>query len=101
MSDLFGGVVGKSAMKIPEVGDVVEQILLPCAPTLRGSHACPYGPEWYFRLWRAEVIEVNNTFLGKVEVSYDVKEIEVLKPDDPRVLNYLKQEFTPPEGLLK
>jgi len=72
------------------VGDVVEDILLPCDLTLRGATR-PFS-QWYFRLWSAEVKRIK----GRV-VYFSPSTITVLDPDDPRVLNYLKKKFQPTE----
>lgn len=77
------------------VGDIVEDILMPSRPTARGGEHV-YGKEWFFRLWRATVTECDDH-----SVVWEVHESRILQPDDPRVIAWLKEHYTPSDKLFE
>ena len=78
-----------------KVGDIVEQVVEPLSHTARGG-ICSPDYRWFFHLWRAKVVEVD--FFGQTK--FDVLEPVILQPDDPRVMEFLREHFTPFDYLM-
>lgn len=75
-----------------QVGDIIEDVLLPEKLSLGGSVG--WNARWFFRLWQIEVIEITGWGRSR-KVEFGPSKITVLMPDDPHVLEYLKEHFTP------
>ena len=80
-----------------QVGDVVEDILLPQPVSLENT-------DWYarthrFRLWRAMVMEIDFSYCRKID--FGIPEITVIRPDDERVIDYINTTYMPYESELK
>lgn len=77
-----------------QVGDVVEDILLPHPVSLDNE-------DWYarthrFRLWRTKVKEISYH-----EIDFGIPEITVIRPDDERVIDYINTMYMPYEKELE
>jgi hypothetical protein len=89
--------MGKKRFEDYEVGDIIESVMPPVTQAQHSTVA--WGPQWYFRLWRATVVSVKCGVCA-IEVQYDVHEPEVLEPDDSRVVAFLRDNYTPPKHMI-
>ena len=82
-----------------KVGDVVEDIIIPDAGAALNEYY--FVRRWRFRLWRAKVQKTSGPFPNAWrEIDYGIPEIYIIRPDDERVIDYIKTTFMPYESEL-